>query len=257
MVMNVGKGWMQDLPANAAGTFAHELLHSWNGKAIKPASYVKWNYGAENYSPSMWFVEGVTDYYTILTLMRSGQWEAKGFVREMSQALTSYEQEPGFGFVSLASSGVAQWARPLEHLDYYAGGQWSGFLLDVAIRSSTGNRRSLDDVMRSLYRDSQQVDYAGYSDERLERVAGEIAGVDLRVFFERLIREPDSGAYGCILANAGLELKESRNSNGERSIQLEVRPDSTAQQRQLLADLIAGKDKPAAVGGVQQCLAGR
>jgi len=43
MIVNIGKEWMENLPDDISGTFAHELFHVWNAIAIHPSAFDKWD----------------------------------------------------------------------------------------------------------------------------------------------------------------------------------------------------------------------
>jgi len=68
--------------ADAAGNFgdfmvplmSHEYFHLFNVKRIRPAEMWPYDYHAEQYTPLLWWSEGVTDYYADLTNIRSGLW---------------------------------------------------------------------------------------------------------------------------------------------------------------------------------------
>src|SRR6266571_5902069 len=49
-----------------------EFFHLWNVKRIRPAEMWPYDYHAEQYTPLLWWSEGVTDYYADLTNLRSG-----------------------------------------------------------------------------------------------------------------------------------------------------------------------------------------
>lgn len=204
MIMNIGKQWMLDLPTNMAGTFAHELFHAWNAEAIYPRDFAQWDYSRENYTGLMWFVEGVTNYYATLTLIRTGILSKERFYAMMSNSISSYENEPGRGFVSLREAGIAEWIRPIESLDYYAGGEVVGFLLDLEIRRATRNRSSLDTVMRALYEQSKRADYRGYEEQDLVKLVNESAARNLTGFFDLYVRGKGPIDYDRLLRDLGV-----------------------------------------------------
>ena len=51
---------------------SHEYFHAWNVKRLRPAELGPFDYENEVYTRSLWFVEGVTDYYADLFLVRAG-----------------------------------------------------------------------------------------------------------------------------------------------------------------------------------------
>jgi len=243
MVMNIGKKWMLDLPTNVSGTFAHELFHAWNAKAIHPRDLDRWDYRRENYTTLMWFVEGVTNYYATLVLRRTGVRPRESFYRELSRTISSYESEPGRGLVSLADSGIAEWISPLDSLDYYSGGEVIGFLLDLQIRIATHNVRSLDDVMRGLYLQSKHTPYYGYTENTLIRTVNKVAGRDLAAIFDLYVSGKGAIDYHSLLSRAGLALQESAKENGARNYSISVRTGITDEQKKVLDSLLAGSEE--------------
>ncbi len=57
---------------NVLALVAHEFFHVWLGKRIRPEGLGPFDYTAENYTRSLWVVEGFTTYYTDLILLRAG-----------------------------------------------------------------------------------------------------------------------------------------------------------------------------------------
>ena len=59
---------------------------------------------------------------------------------------------------ALEDASLSTWIHPTDGTEYiyYHKGSLAGFLLDIMIRDASDNRRSLDDVMRELYRTDLQ-----------------------------------------------------------------------------------------------------
>ena len=51
---------------------SHEFFHVWNAKRLRPAALGPFDYETENYTPSLWVVEGFTSYYGDLLVRRAG-----------------------------------------------------------------------------------------------------------------------------------------------------------------------------------------
>ena len=216
---------MQDLPVEAAGTIAHELLHTWNGEAFRPTCMANWDYRRENPCALLWFVEGVSSYYATVILARAGILSQDEFLRWISRAVSCHEDQPLRASESLEEAAVAEWVRPVENLDYYRGGEVVGFLLDTTIRVRTGGVRSLDDVMRALYGASRRRGYRGYGDADLVRTIRAASGLDLGPVLVKWTKEAAEIDYGAVLAGSGLEQYTHRldqggctNSKGEKQI---------------------------------------
>jgi predicted metalloprotease with PDZ domain len=88
--------------ADASGTLgdfmypllSHEFFHLWNVKRIRPAEMWPYDYHAEQYTPLLWWSEGVTDYYADLTNLRSGLWTPDQFLDNTSSNIQQVESVP-------------------------------------------------------------------------------------------------------------------------------------------------------------------
>jgi len=238
MILNIGKQWMINLPVNAAGTIAHEIFHAWNGEAVHPRELDKWDFAHANYSPQLWFVEGVTNYYAGLTLIRAGVLPRQDFFEMMSRTITDYENDPGREWLSLEEASIAEWIHPLDSLDYYGGGEVVGFLLDLTIRLETDGRRGLDDVIRNLYSQSRKPGYRGYSDAELRAAVREVASRDLGTFFDRHVVRRGLIEYRSILKAAGLDLRAEKSAEGQVRYVLVPRRDQTPLQARIWVSIL-------------------
>jgi predicted metalloprotease with PDZ domain len=238
MVLNIGSKWMLDLPVNAAGTIAHELFHAWNGEAFYPSELNPWDFAGPNYSPHLWFVEGVTSYFATLTLIRARLRSTDQFFAMLSRSLTDYENDPGRGWLSLAESGIAAWISSPDALDYYAGGEVTGFLLDLTLRLETDGQRGLDDVLRALYDQSRKPGYRGYGDSQLRAAVTSIAGHDMSAFFDQYVTGRDSIDYASILGRAGLQFSRDRDPEGQVRIVIAPLEDQTPLQARIWSRLL-------------------
>jgi predicted metalloprotease with PDZ domain len=90
-------------------------------------------------------------------------------------------------------------------ISYYDKGAVLGMLLDLKIRNDTGNKRSLDDVMRLLYRTYYKEKKRGFTDHELWKACEIVAGGSLREIFEyaSTVREINYPKY---FSYAGLDI---------------------------------------------------
>jgi predicted metalloprotease with PDZ domain len=110
-------------------------------------------------------------------------------------------------------------------VSYYEKGQLVAWLLDLEIRRASGGSRSLDDVMRALYREHPETG-PGYETARFEALASEAAGADLSGFFEDYVRGTKELDYDRHLAPFGLRLRwepRSKDATGKEG-EPEARP---------------------------------
>jgi len=173
---------------------AHEFFHLWNVKRIRPKALESFDYTAENYTPSLWFAEGTTNYYDILLPVRAGLYSAKTCLAAYSKDITRLQQTPGRQIQPLSESSFDAWIKlyrpdansPNCRISYYLKGELVSLLLDLLIRSRHDNQRSLDDVMRQLWQTFGQPEI-GYTPEQLKAVLESVAGLSLDRFFADFI----------------------------------------------------------------------
>ena len=193
------------------GTASHELFHAWNVKQLRPATLGPFDYEREAFTPSLWMVEGLTSYYGPLLVHRAGISTREEFLEALSGQIETLQTTPGRLVQSVAEASYDAWIkfyRPNENsrnttISYYTKGAVIGFLLDAQVREATDGRRSLDDVMKTAY--ARYSGDRGFRPGEFEAVASEVAGVDLRNWFDRAIRSTDELDYEPALDWYGLE----------------------------------------------------
>ena len=201
------------------GLFAHELFHAWNVKRIRPAPLGPFDYTKEAYTRDLWAMEGITSYYERLLLVRAGLITPTHLFEEMGKRLRAHRETPGARVQSVEAASFDAWIRhyrpdensPNVAESYYRRGSLVGWALDLTIRRASGGRRSLDDVMRRLWRrwGSRGKRYpAG----EIERLASAAAGRSLVAFFDRFVRGVETPPFERILPAFGLLLTEKPES---------------------------------------------
>ena len=199
------------------GLVAHELFHAWNGKRIRPAALGPFDYTRENYTRDLWVVEGITTYYTDLLLRRAGLIPVERYLYKVAEMISKLQTLPGRAVQPLADASFDAWIKfyrpdsntPNATISYYQKGALVALLLDLRIRQATQNARSLDDVMRLLWERYGSRD-EGFPEGAVEALAAEVAGTELRGFFDDALRSTAELDYAGPLAAAGLELVPPR-----------------------------------------------
>jgi len=197
---------------------AHEYFHLYNVKRIRPIALGPFDYDKPNLTNMLWVSEGFTVYYEYLMLARAGLITQQQFLEKIQEHITSYESNTGRFFQSATQSSYDTWKQgPFggseergnvrKTISYYNKGPILGFLLDLKIRHETQNKKSLDDVMRTLYFTYYKDKQRGFTDDEFRQVCENVAGCDLTELFEyaSTTREIDYSKY---LVYAGLELEE-------------------------------------------------
>jgi predicted metalloprotease with PDZ domain len=91
-------------------------------------------------------------------------------------------------------------------ISYYDKGCGITMLLDLKIRHESGNRKSLDDVMRTLYQIYYKDKKRGFTDEEFREVCEKTAGTSLSEIFDIYIPTVQEIDYSKYLAYAGLDI---------------------------------------------------
>ena len=192
---------------------AHEFFHLWNVKRIRPKALEVFDYDQENYTPSLWFCEGTTCYYDLLIPLRAGIFDVKSYLNNLGKEITRYEMTPGRKVQPVSESSFDAWIKLYRpdansgnsQISYYLKGEMVSLLLDLLIRSTHNNQRSLDDVMLKMWQQFGQAEI-GYTPEQLQEVIESVAGIDLTDFFKHYIDSTDDLPFNQYLEPFGLQL---------------------------------------------------
>ncbi len=239
-----------EMYADASGTLgsfvrpltAHEFFHLWNVKRIRPAEMWPYDYRAEQYTPLLWWSEGVTDYYGDLTDLRAGLFNDSLWLASTQSNVDQVEQIPEPW--SEEDGSLATWINEVYDNSsqmYYPKGSLTGLLLDISIRNATDNKHSLDEVTRNLYTRFYKQG-KGFHTVDLLALLTEAGMPDVSGFYQRYINGRDPFPYEQILPLAGIAVQHSSTT----SIFLGV---SFAGVANVLADVVDGG--PAQTAGLQ------
>jgi predicted metalloprotease with PDZ domain len=167
------------------GVIAHEYWHAWSPKRIHVAELGPFDYQHAPHTSSLWFAEGLTEYYAQVLLARNGLKDKGEVVSTLNNAVTGFygrKQAMSIGDLSLHISEL----KPEQVLPLYSKGPILGLLLDAAIRSQTNNAKSLDDAMRYF---NQEYGKTGktFSDDEIIPIMERATGAKLADFYDRYI----------------------------------------------------------------------
>src|SRR6185437_14072805 len=79
---------VKENPQTVASITAHEFFHLWNVKRIRPQSLEPVDYTKENYTPALWFSEGVDSTIAEYVLLRAGLLDETHYLDRLGQAIT-------------------------------------------------------------------------------------------------------------------------------------------------------------------------
>jgi predicted metalloprotease with PDZ domain len=142
------------------GLVSHEYFHTWHVKRIKPQAFIPYDFTQANYTSLLWVFEGFTSYYDDLMLVRSGVMSEDVYFKRLGETIAGVLRQPGRFKQSVAQSSFEAWTKyykqdenaPNAISSYYAKGSLVALCIDLSIRAATHNKRSLDDVMRLMWK---------------------------------------------------------------------------------------------------------
>ena len=184
---------------------AHEMLHAWNVKRLRPHQMVPYDYSRPQATELLWVSEGITDYYADLALVRGGIVPPQVFYQLTSGKIGDVGSTPP---VALEDASLSTWIGPTDGTEYiyYDKGSLAGFMLDIAIRNMTDNRKSLDDVMRDLYHATYKQGRGFTNEEWWRAVRNVTGGRRFDDFYHRFIDGREEYPWDEVLATIGLTL---------------------------------------------------
>ena len=199
---------------------SHEFFHSWNVRRIRPKSLEPFDFEHADMSDALWFAEGFTNYYGVLTLQRANISALASFTRSMGGAVNAVLNAPGrlvhspvemselAPFVDAATSIDPNNFRN-TYISYYTYGQALALGVDLAIRERFEGK-SLDGWMQEVWRQHPDIEKP-YTLMDLQTALGVVTGD--KAFAEELFRHHIFGKepmdYAALLAPAGMLLRKA------------------------------------------------
>jgi predicted metalloprotease with PDZ domain len=208
-------GYSAETKRRTLSFLAHEFFHLYNVKRIRPVELGPFDYDRPNRTRLLWVSEGFTVYYEYIILRRAGFLTPDELLDSLGSPIAGYENRPGRLVQSAAQSSYESWDQgpfggdPQTSISYYDKGSGLALLLDLAIRHETGGAKSLDDVMRALYRDYYKEKGRGFSDAEFQETCEQLAGAPLREIFE-YVDTTKAVDYPKYLGYAGLDVELPR-----------------------------------------------
>jgi len=195
------------------GLVSHEYFHTWNVKQLRPSGIRPYDFSKENYVKELWIAEGSTDYYGSLFLVRNGFMTPEKYLESVASGIQSERQRPGNRIQSATESSFDAWVKFWRETqnaynsesDYYEKGAEVSLLLDLEIRQSSKNARSLDDVMKTMYQQFR-LGKSGYTVDDFQKVAEQNAGKKLTSFFQDFAHGTKPLPWEQYLGYAGIEV---------------------------------------------------
>jgi predicted metalloprotease with PDZ domain len=222
-------GTLGEVTDRTRSVIAHEYFHLWNVKRIRPFVLGPFNYVDPPHTANLWWSEGVTSYYGDLLSLRGGLNTRDEYLKHVGDTIAQLMNNPARLKVSADESSLRVWeannSQGYGGLSYYTKGELIGLCLDVKIRSLTGGRYSLDDVMRSLWTQCRHGEGAGFEEDDIKKTVNRVSGADLSDFYDRVARTTEELPFDECLGYAGLSLARVDPPKMQADTGMTTRPD--------------------------------
>jgi predicted metalloprotease with PDZ domain len=194
------------------GTASHELIHTWNVKAYRPAGLVPYDYQRANLTDLLWVAEGSTEYFSDHLLLRAGLLKPADYFDALADAIDASQRRPGRAVQSVSEASFDEWIAPSGQratnaaVTIYSEGLIASWALDIALLQQTGGRVSYRDVHRLLHQrfDSRQ---RGYSASDMRAILKELTGRSWGGWWASHVEAPFSANFDALLAPVGLRIE--------------------------------------------------
>jgi predicted metalloprotease with PDZ domain len=231
--------------------YAHEIFHAWNVKRLRPVDLWPYAYDDEQPTTWLWMSEGVTDYYADVASVRSKLIDSTGFFELTAGKIAHVlNTRP----VALGDASLDTWIHPTDGTAdiYYDKGSLAGLMLDIMIRDASDNKRSLDDVMRQLYREAYKKGTGFTPAQWWGAVSAAAGGKSFTEFNARYIEGREPYPWAATLALAGMSFDTTSvarfgvQSDNQSNVVAYVDPQSSAQEAGLRVGdvIVAVGDRP-------------
>jgi carboxypeptidase C (cathepsin A) len=174
------------LTGDPRGTIAHEMTHYWNAEF------------GDDAGSSFWFTEGLTVHYTSLLMYRAGLFTTAEYLEDVNGTAARYLTNPQRNLPNNRITELFWSDRNAQVIPYDRGSLYFANV-DAEIRSASNGKRSLDDVILSLF-DRRKNGEKLTQDMWLESLKKELGPSSLDEFESLIIRGdnfiPRSAAFG-------------------------------------------------------------
>lgn len=193
---------------------SHEYFHLWNVKRIRPVELGPFNYKEENYTTLLWVSEGITNFFGMIILLRSGLISKEEYYEHLCKMFRAYDMTPGKNYESASDSSFDAWIKLYRaspnninsYVSYYLKGEILGLMLSNRISEYTKGSKNLDEVFKHLI-DKYNKDGKGFTEKDFMQSLSEVSALDFQPFFQKYVRGTDSIDFEAEANRLGLELQ--------------------------------------------------
>jgi len=191
------------------GLTAHEFVHAWNVKRMRPAGLGPFDYTKEFPTHNLYVAEGFTSYIGPLALVRSGGVTREEYFKGLADGLVTDRGNAGIRAKSLEDQSWDWWLNSaIPYLTFrtnYTRGSLVALVLDLEIRAKSDGKSSLDLAMRDLFRTTGKRE-TGYTDLELRQALASHGAPGMDARLDAMVKSPGTLDVATALATVGVEV---------------------------------------------------
>lgn len=204
---------------------AHEYLHQWNVRRLRPAELTPYRYDRAVVVPTLWFAEGITSYVDQLLPHSAGCCTEAEVLEDLGADLSRYLLSPGRQVQSLRASSEEAWVKlyqtdaysPNSQISYYLKGAVLALVLDLHLRRAGSG---LPQVLRELWASHGAVGRGYREVDLIEAFARQAP--DLAERLPRWLASCEDPPLQACLADVGLRLQPTLGPSQDLGCRLEA-----------------------------------
>ncbi len=205
---------------------AHEYLHQWNVRRLRPAELTPYRFGDAVVIPTLWFAEGVTSYVDHLLPYAAGVTTAESVLEDLGAELSRFLLSPGRAVQSLLESSQEAWVKLYKpdayssnsQISYYLKGAVLALVLDLLLRR---HGASLPQVLQNLWQSHGRWG-RGYHESDLVQAFAHFHA-PLSTLLPQWLRSLADPPLHVLLADVGLELIPETETRLDLGASVEVK----------------------------------
>ena len=205
---------------------AHEYLHQWNVRRLRPAELTPYRYGDPVVIPTLWFAEGITSYVDQLLPYAAGLTTAESVLEDLGADLSRYLLSPGRAVQSLLESSQEAWVKLYKsdaysansQISYYLKGAVVALVLDLILRR---HGASLTQVLQNLWQSHGRWG-RGYQEADLVAAFAQFHA-PLATLLPQWLRSKQDPPLHELLADVGLELTPETENHLDLGASVELK----------------------------------
>lgn len=203
--------WREVRDNQLTNVISHEFFHLWNPKRIHTALLGPFDYQNKIKTKTVWFAEGMTDYYADLLLLKGRIITEPNFfssilgrIRQLSMFSALASMKESLESLSLRLASVEE---TNEIIPFYFKGTLAMMMLDIELRTQTENRYGTDDLMKAmnaLYAKTGKT----FADDELPALISKLSGANITEFHQKYLATNSPVPYEAYFEKMGLKVQK-------------------------------------------------